>query len=373
MSLLKKLFSSEKEKYQSPKVLLELRSPNCPITAVIEQDNRVAYFYLWGDKETDFGIKSCWVRNFIAAPVKIETNLIEKGIPPMLTNTFCRFPEGQTPLKSEDLEIIWLEEGDGAALLENGEILAIIPSWSGIGDFFGYARDCNGQGEFCWELTESNILTDRVKNAQEFWSLWTNKPNPFQIRQPQLLNTYKEFLGDGDKYYAIDGNEWPPKGLFLKTGEFNDVFATVGLSLIPMPTVEMYSETPNDINRIELGLILKSGQKESELNELANWISGQADIPWTRMTWMGNGHTITFMKLKNTKITSVILVKNLKVLPKLEFEDYRNSKVNMLWMIPITENERDHVIKNGSETLIEKLNELGTEIFNIYRTEILFN
>lgn len=291
----------------------------------------------------------------------------------MLTSTFCRFPEGQAFLKTEDLEIVWLEEGDGAALLENGEIIAIIPSWSGNGDFFGYAKDCSGQGEFCWELTESNILIDRVRNAKEFWSLWNDEPTPFQIRQPQLLNSYQEILGNSDKYFAIDGNEWPPKGLFLKTGEFNDVFVTVGLSLFPMPVVEMYSETPNEINRIELGLILKSGLNESELNGLANWISGQADIPWKRITWMGNGHTITFMKLKNTKITSVILVKDLKVLPKLDLEDYRGSKINILWMIPITENERNHVIKNGCELLIEKLNHLGREVFNIYRPEILFN
>ncbi|KRT16051.1 hypothetical protein ASU31_11155 [Pedobacter ginsenosidimutans] len=373
MSLLKKLFSSRKEKRQEPEVLAEFRSPSCPITAIVEQDERVAYFYLWGDKDTDFGIKSCWIRNLAAAPANLETNLIKKGIPPMLTSSFCRFPAGQPPLKSEDLEIVWLEEGDSAALLAKEEIIAIIPSWSGSGDFFGYARDSKDHGEFCWELTESNILIDRVKSAQEYWALWDSEPNPFQIKQPELLKSYEEILGKSNKYYAIDGNEWPPKGLFLKTGDFNDVFVTVGLSLLPMPVVEMYSENPNQINRIELGLILKSGLMQSELDKIGNWISGQADIPWKRITWMGNGHTITFKEFKNTKITSVILVRDLNVLPKLELNDYRGSSVNVLWMIPITENERNHVIENGSEPLIEKLNNIGSEVFNIYRPEIIFN
>ncbi|WP_316844387.1 suppressor of fused domain protein [Pedobacter psychrodurus] len=373
MSLLKKLFSPGKEKIPVSEVLLEFRSPGCPITAIVEQDERVAYFYLWGDKDTSFGVKSCWIRNLTTAPVNIETDLIKKGIPPMLSSSFCKYPQGQTPLNSEDLEIVWLEEGDGAALLEKGEIIAIIPAWSGNGDFCGYARDCKDHGEFCWELTTTTELINRVKSAQEYWCLWDNDQTPFEIKQPQLLNSYVEILGNSDRYYAIDGNEWPPKGLFLKTGDFNDVFVTVGLSLLPMPVVEMYSENPEQINRIELGLILKSGLQQTELDKLGGWISGQADIPWKGITWLGNGHTVTFKELKNTKITAVILVKDLNVLPKFALDDYRGSPINVLWMIPITENERNHVIENGCETLIEKLNSIGTEVFNVYRPEIILN
>lgn len=371
MSFFKKLFSSGNEKTK-PQVLIESMSPLCPITAIVEQDERAAYFYLWGDKNTNFGIKSCWIRNLVHAPQSLETDLVKKGIPPLLTATFCKFPEGQPPLKTEDLAIIWLEEGDAAALLERNQIIAIIPAWSGNGDFFGYARDCKGHGEFAWEINETNVLTDRVKFAQEYWSLWDNELNPFQLKQPQLLNSYEEILGQSDKYYAIDGNKWPPKGLFFKKGDFNDVFVTAGLSLVPMPVVEMYTETPNEINKIELGLILKTGLESSILEKLANWISGQADIPWKRISWLGNGHTITFPAFRNSKITSVILVKHLNALPVVELEDYRNSKVNILWMIPITEKERNHVVENGSEPLLAKLNQIGIEIFNINRSEIKF-
>lgn len=79
---------------------------------------------MFGDNE-DFGVKSCWVRNLIEAPEKLETKLMEKGVPPMLTKEFCKFPKGQESLNADNLEIVWLE-GDGAALLENGEILCVI-------------------------------------------------------------------------------------------------------------------------------------------------------------------------------------------------------------------------------------------------------
>jgi len=371
MSFLKNLFGSNEEKPRDePTVLVELRSPSCPITAIVEQDNQVAYFYLWGDQDVEFGVRSCWIRNIDEAPLETDTKQMEAGIPPMLSKAFCKFPAGQKPLKTEDLEIVWFEEGDGAALLENDEIIAIIPSWAGVEGFPGFARDCVGESALCWELTPTNVLHNRVKRAKEYWQLWDNEISPFQILQPELLKIYEDTLGTSEKYYAIDGNEWPPRGLFLKTGESKDVFVTVGLSLLPMPVVEMYSENPNEINRIELGLILDAGLPQANLNTIGSWISGQAAIPWSNVSWLGNGHTITFNVFENTKMTSVILVKDLDIMPHLEIDDYRGSKVNVLWMIPITENERNFVRDNGCEILIEKLNNLGSAIFNIQREEI---
>lgn len=77
------LFSRNNKKIEKPKVILELRSPSCPITAIVEQDNRTAYFYLFGDNE-DFGVKSCWIRNLDVAPEEMEVKLMEKGVPPIV-------------------------------------------------------------------------------------------------------------------------------------------------------------------------------------------------------------------------------------------------------------------------------------------------
>lgn len=38
-------------------------SPNGNIQAIVEQDDRVAYFYLHGAPDTEFGVRACWIRN----------------------------------------------------------------------------------------------------------------------------------------------------------------------------------------------------------------------------------------------------------------------------------------------------------------------
>ncbi|MEO8535760.1 MAG: hypothetical protein ABI441_18535, partial [Flavobacterium sp.] len=287
------LFNRSGNKIEAAKVILELRSPGCPITAIVEQDNRTAYFYLFGDNE-DFGTKSCWIRNLDGAPDEIEAKLMGKGVPPMLTKEFCKFPEGQEELEANNLEIVWLEEGDGAALLENGEILCIIPAWGGNGGFYGYARDCNGTGDFAWEHSEDNEMCTRVKRSDEFLKSWDEEMNPFRFLQPEILDYYDEIFGKSEKYFAIDNAEWPPKGLYVNQGAEKVVFATVGVSLRPQPKIEMYFENASDVNRIELGVILKSASNNDQVNKIGSSISGITAIPWDFVTFLAEGHTVEF-------------------------------------------------------------------------------
>ncbi|QXP59453.1 suppressor of fused domain protein [Olleya sp. HaHaR_3_96] len=371
MSFIKNLFSNKTEVFQEAEILLEQNSPSCPITAIVEQDNRVVYFYLWGPENSNFGVKCSWVRNLKDAPDKQEKALMEKGISPMQTKQYCKFPEGQEKLEADKLSIIWLEEGDAAALLSDGEILAIIPSWAGQGDFLGYARAAKGHGDFAWELSDSNQMYDRISKAQEFWNAWDLDINPFNSQQPLLLDAYDKAFGKQDKYYAIDGNEWPPKGLYLRQGTSKTVFATVGLSLLPMPAVEMYTDNRFETNRIELGIILDSTFTDKDIQEMGEWISGQSSLPWDNITFLGEGHTLNFNPFNSTKFDYVILTNKLNVLPQSEIEDYRHSKINLLWMVPISEKERQHVIDNGSADIIERLNQIGEHVFSLNRDEII--
>ncbi|NMM47804.1 suppressor of fused domain protein [Marinigracilibium pacificum] len=371
MSPFKRLFSSKKTKVQKPEILLEESSPSCPITAIVEQDDRVAYFYLWGPDNSDFGVRSCWIRNLQPYSDKDEKYFIKDGNAPMMHSQFCKFPEGEPKLEKEELEIVWLEEGDGAALLYRNEILAIIPTWSGYDGFFGYATSCNGEGDFAWELTNDNELISRVAESQEYWESWDQEPVPFQIQQPVIIDEYEETFGKLDKYYAIDGEEWPPRGLYLRTGESKTIFATVGLSLLPMPIVEMYVDDRLQSNRIELGMMLNSSLSEDEIQGIANWFSSNAPIPWANITFLGEGHTIRFPKSDNSKLTSVILTNQLEILPKPELGSYRNSDITFLWMVPISEKERDRIINKGSEEIIKKLNAIGSKIFNLSREEVV--
>jgi hypothetical protein len=371
LSFLRNIFSSKKKEFQKAEVLLEEKSPSCPITAIVEQDNRVVYFYLWGSENSNFGVKSCWVRNLKEAPNKQEKSLMDKGIPPMQTKNHCKFPEGQEKIEKNDLSIIWLEEGDAAALLLKGEIISIIPSWAGQDGFYGYPLDSMGESDFAWELSDSNEMYNRIEKSKEFWNSWNLDINPFNIQQPLILDSYDKTFGKHDKYYAIDGNEWPPKGLYLRRGESKTVFATIGLSLIPMPAIEMYTENRLYLNRIELGIILDSTFKDKDIQQMAEWISGQSAIPWDNVTFLGEGHTINFKPFNSSKFNFVILTNRLDILPKSEIENYRDSKINLLWMVPISEKERQNIIDNGSDIVIDKLNEIGEKIFSLEREEVI--
>ena len=371
MNFFKKFFSSKEIEFQKAEVLLEEQSPTCQITAVVEQDNRVAYFYLWGPEKTSFGIKSCWVRNLKEAPNELEEKLMNKGIPPMLPKAFCKFPEGKEKLAKNDLTIIWTEEGDAAALLLKNEIIAIIPSWGGQNGFFGFAKECLGEGNFAWELSESNTFIERIEKSRAFWNSWDHNINPFQIQQPLILSAYDGVFGKHDKYFAIDGKEWPPKGLYLRTSESKTIFSTVGLSLLPMPLVELYSENRFESNRIELGIILDSVFSEKDVQQMVEWISGQSSIPWDNITFLGEGHTINFKLLNSKKLNSVVLTNKLEVLPKPELGLYRGSKIKFLWAVPISEKERNEIMGNGSEGILERLNKIGDKVFSLDRDEVV--
>jgi len=369
MSFLKKLFSSSKDTYQKPIILLEEQSPLCPITAVVEQDNRVAYFYLISEIP-HFGTKSCWVRNLIHGTKELDKKAIKKNHPPVQQFIYCNHPEGTKSLSSKDLSIVWTKEGDAAALLESDEIIAIIPTWGGLNNFHGYARDAVGQSPFAWELKNDNVYIERIKNAQKYWKRWS-KPSLFQIQQPIILNTYEEYFGECSQYFAIDGDEFPPKGLYLRNGKKTSIFATVGLSLLPLPRIEMHFENHELHNLIELGLMINSTFTVPQLQEISEQISGISAIPHDNITFLAEGHTVNFIFPGRDKFTAVLLVKNLDILPKIQLVDSYNKCVNFLWMIPITQSEREYLMKNKETNILELLNKIGANIFNLKRESII--
>jgi len=366
MKFFKKLFSKKEEEKSEPQILLEERSPVCPITAIVEQDDRVAYLYLWGDENKSFGTKACWIRNLVPAPENFDSN---SPAPPLMPKEFCKYPEGLFPLKKEDIFIIWSEEGDGVALYEKGDMVASIPSWGGHKGFPGYARDCKGQGNFAWELEREDRYFERFEKANKYWNDWYVEESHFYNYQPKILEIYNNYLGSSDLYFAIDGGEIPMRGLFLRKGESKTVFATVGMSLVPQPTVELFFDDPSEANKIELGLMLNSPFSEDSIQRIGNTISSIAAVPWENVSWLGEGHTINFNFPDFDNFNAVIFTNRLSILPKIEFENLGISKVKFLWMIPITDAERKLTMDSGSDELIQKLNLIGEEIFNLDRTE----
>ena len=62
--------------------LFEEVNPNGNIQAVFESDGDVCQFYLFGAPDTQFGMKSVWVRNHTSAPETIEVERMQSCTPP---------------------------------------------------------------------------------------------------------------------------------------------------------------------------------------------------------------------------------------------------------------------------------------------------
>jgi hypothetical protein len=188
--------------------------------------------------------------------------------------------------------------------------------------------------------------------------------------QPELLAKYDELFGPSDKYYAIDGENWPPKGLYLKRGEVKTILLTVAVSLRPQPQVEMYFENREEVNRIELGLMFNTALDQVQLDKIASSVSGVASIPWDNITFLAEGHTVNFDGFESKGFNAAILTQEVKAFPEVDIPDYRGSKPKVYWLIPITNEERKYVMEKGSTKLIEKMNEIGQAIFSLDRKEI---
>ena len=258
--------------------LLEEINPNGNIQAVVESDDNVCYFYLLGAPDTQFGMKSVWVRNHTRAPEAVEVERMHSGFPSRNPARHCRDTAGRPAPAAADLKVVWLPEGNGAALYERDQILAIIPPWSGTKTFHGYARDNIGQGPVAWELGPNNVLLERFNQAQSYWRRWGDETFWASVQSSQISQLGKVF-GSHTKYYAIDGGRWPPKAMARYAWRDRIVLVTIGVALRPQPNVEMATETPHQLRRIELGVILPGNWSEEAVQGFARYLSGQTNLP----------------------------------------------------------------------------------------------
>jgi hypothetical protein len=251
---------------------------------------------------------------------------------------------------------VWFEEGDGAALLEGDEVLAVIPGWSGEGGFQGYARDCTGHSKLCWELGDwgpDNAMVQRLRSAADFWSAWDKSPTPWEQVSDAIIDSVGKGVGPHQKYYAIDGNEWPPKALMQIPVRGGTALVTVGVCLRPQPNVERYMEDPSPCRRIELGICVDESFDQSQIDAIASYTSTETTRPWDQFTWLGLGHTIACNFIPG--FPAVILHTAPAGMPPIKLPAFRGDPVNLLWMIPITESELTFSMQKGGKALLKLL------------------
>ena len=98
--------------------------------------------------------------------------MLSSGQAPQMPADHTKHPQGRPLLDPGALSALWLEEGDGVAVLEHGSPIALIPGWSDMSTGMpGYARDIIGQTPFGWSLDQAmEGLGPRIAEAQRFWS-----------------------------------------------------------------------------------------------------------------------------------------------------------------------------------------------------------
>lgn len=334
-------------------VLFEEVSPLGNVQAVVEADEGACYFYLFGAPESDFGMRSVWVRNLAAAPATLDVASMKAGLPPLNPAVHCRDPRAGRPPERGELRVCWLPEGNGAALYDARGLLAVIPPWSGEKGFDGYAREAVGEGPVAWALPTTDALQRRFEKAAEFWASWDDDPWP--AFQERYCSAFDKALGPHSNYYAIDGGKWPPRALLRLPHRSGIALVTIGVCLLPQPNVERHMEDPGDFRRIELGVLLPSDFGDADVNRFGGYLSGQAGLPWHKFTWLGPGHTIPCDSWRSTKYTSALLVREHRHLPAMQLPSMMGDPVSVLWFVPITDTERQLAIESGSSALLARL------------------
>ena len=346
----------KKEEPEEPTVILESWSPLCDIQAFVEKSSTAYYFYLWVNPSSDNPVmKPCWICNRIKAKDDIDYDAMNNGTAPMMPSSFVKHDRNGINLAEDKLSVVWFEEGDGAALLENEKIICVIPSWADR-NFYGYAKYADGTAPFAWGLYDAyNVMSKRVERSQKYWNYMDI--DYFTALQENHLTSLQSFFGEYEKYFAIDNNQFPPKALITGSKDNINYAFTLGLSALCQPEIERYFEEDDylDFRRIELSFACTDNFKNSsEHMKLLSYMSAQTTLPWRALTWLGNGHTIPCNAIDGF---SAVLLLNSNVYNDIDNPVYKNflgERINNLWLVPLTSAEYEFAQSNSSEELLDK-------------------
>lgn len=343
-------------------VLLEEWSPVAEIQAIVEKSDKNYYFYFWINPESpEPEIRSCWICNRVKAPTTIDEAFEVEGESPCMPEEYVDHDINGIELDEGVLSIEWFEEGDAAALLSGDKIIAVIPGFSGYEGFYGYSIYAKGTGPFAWGLKDAySRFEEEVKNSKKFWSYFEKDDFWGEVQDFHMETLYK-FFGKEEKYYGIDGGKFPPKAL-VQGRKDNIIYGiTLGVSMIPMPKVEMtYQDEYKDYRRIELGFACND-RHEALIKSFYSTMSGLSAYPWSELTFFGHGHTIPFNNIKGLDYILFLNDRFLNLKDSPQYGEFMGEKINLLWLVPITAADREMIVKNGMTDYLK-----GKDLTSIY-------
>ncbi|WP_084219297.1 suppressor of fused domain protein [Spirillospora albida] len=344
---------------------------------VIETDGEVTAAYLKDARDSVVG--AVWVANHVEAPSGLDRARLDAGGPPLLPRSHVRHPEGREALDASSLEVVWFEEGDGVAVLEDGDLLFVIPGWSDMGRGIpGYSRDASGQSPFAFPLREEiDGFGPRVDVARRHWKTCRTEGSWADFQQ-SVLGHLLQRLGPGGHYWHDVGRQLaggragaaPTVGVTERPARGDrdfTVLSTVGMSRQRMPTVELYEGDVAPYARIELAV---AGTLPSQrAGSIFPWL---AQYPWRSVTWFAPGDVVKWYHESRTfplgtdesAWAGVLLLEDPTRLagppaPALTGLTVQGDPVRWLWLVPITDEDHRHAKSEGSEALIRRLAQQG--------------
>jgi len=309
-------------------------------------------------------IAATWLANHRKAPGDVDLALLDSGQAPEMPDGYTKHPDGRQPMDPQSLRAVWFEEGDGVALFEGGELLAVIPGWSDMSKGMpGYSRDVIGQTPFAWALDDAiDGLGPRVERAAEFWK-WRDSAGGWAQFQSAALGHLTSRLGPGAHYWDGAPGKRPSIGISERPSGPDrpyTILTTVGMSAQRMPVVEQVVDDPTEYARIELAVATTLPPGVAALVFL--WLAG---YPWRTVTWFGPGHSIRWYDKPSTfplggGYEGVLLLEDPSGLagptaPDLSGFSVDGDPVRWLWIVPITERSRQLAKDSGSAALVSRM------------------
>ncbi|WP_307848546.1 suppressor of fused domain protein [Microbispora oryzae] len=327
-------------------------------TLTVETDRASSVAYLRDARGTVHG--AVWLANHVPAPATIDLVRANTGLPPLMPVGGTKRPEGTPLLDPAAISVLWFEEGDGVALYERQELLAIIPGWADMARGMpGYARDAAGESPFAWSLSEAlEGLSPRVAKARAYWH-WRRAEGSWESFQQFVMGHLDSRMGPAGRYWDVSGDRLPLVGVSERPprdGRGFTVLSTVGMSCQRMPTAERYDTS----SRVELALATRQDPRVAA--RVFAWL-GQ--YPWRSVTWLGHGHTARWFQRPGTfplslgqgeqELQGVIMLADPPGVPETNGFMFGGDAVRWLWLIPLTDVELRLVADRGHEVISERL------------------
>ena len=338
----------------SNKILLESESPICPITAHVEQADDTVYFYLFNilAKSPD-NVRSCWVCNRKPAPDELNEHTWKRDRAPMMPKGGFKHAAEGIDISPEGLKILWFETGDAALLMQNGNVLAVIPPWSGYQGFHGYARYASGQQLYAWEMTEQarDAMLDRAFRGDLFWEK-TIDGSYWKQTQQLHIQADERFFGPHTQYYAIDGGKFPPRAVIEGRKDGIVYGFTAGISHFMQPMIEMYVRNPQEHRRIEFGFAAEEAVSDVKI-QAYNCFMSLAQCIHRDLCFFAHGHTNTWSGIPGFYAFLFVNARALRGIPAPQYPPVEGDPVNLLWAVPVTKEEYDFVVKTNINELMK--------------------